>query len=299
MPEHGENPIVKKYGQPREIEAFIEYAKKGLEPYEKTAFARIIKEDDIVLDLGCGAGREAKAVAGMCSKVYALDLVQTMLRRARNFVTEKNVYFMCADATYLPVRSSAMDVVLLAKQFMNHITVLEKRRITMNEVYRVLKPGGWVYLTVHNDLFNIGVVHIVNSLYKIMHVRLSPKNRAQSRGGGHSDTDLTSLIVGFILLKPRSILVNTYRRIASKIAKGYNGREVGDWEISQVSTAFSPYKSPYHNFTLHEISSLAIQAGFRIEDMKDTWELAHGRALPRFLRKGAFTVALILKKGTT
>ncbi len=296
MPEHCDNPIVKKYGQPQEIRAFMEYAKTGLEAYEKAVFARMIKNDDVVLDLGCGAGREAKAIAGTCSRVYALDLVQGMLRTARDIVPADNVYFMRADATYLPVRSSTMDVILMSKQFMNHITVLEQRRITMNEVYRVLKPGGRVYLTVHNNLFNIGIVHILNSLYKILDAKRTSRKPAQQNTGNNGSTNLSSLLAGYFILRPRSIIVNMYRRTASKIIKGYSGNEAGDWDISQVSDAFSPYKSPYHNYTFKEIASLALNAGFRIDDIRDIWELSHHRTLPKFIRKGAFIISIVLKK---
>ena len=296
MPDNLENPIVKKYGQPQEIKAFLDYSKKGLEAYEKTAFIRMIKADDVVLDLGCGAGREARAVAALCSRIYALDLVHGMLRTAQGFAGENNVYFIRADATYLPVRNNTMDVVLMAKQLMNHITVAQRRSTTMNEVYRVLKPGGRVYLTVHNNLFNIGIVHLMNGVYKIMHASTDPRMQGRAQGAGSGFTDLSNLLAGFFLLKPKSMFVNAYRRIASKVRKNYTGKEAGDWEISQVSDAFSPFKSPYHNFTVKEISSLAVHAGFRIDDIRDIWELSGKHTLPHFLRKGAFTIALILKK---
>ncbi len=296
MPDNHQNPIVKKYGQPLEIRAFSEYAKRGLDGYERNAFDQIITKDDAVLDLGCGAGREAKAVAALCAKVYALDLVQGMLKTARGFADETNVYFMRADATALPVRSSSVDVVLMAKQFMNHITGSQQRRTTMSEVYRVLKPGGRVYLTVHNNLFNIGIVHLLNNLHKMMHAGPAPHKPAQPGGSGTSGADLSSLLAGFFFLKPRSIAVNAYRRILSKIIRGYNGKEAGDWEISHVSDALSPYKSPYHNYTVRELSALVVSTGFRIEDIKDTWELAQNKTLPHFLRNGAYIIAFILKK---
>ncbi|MGB9736676.1 MAG: class I SAM-dependent methyltransferase [bacterium] len=297
MSENHENPIVKKYSQPQEIRAFTEYSKIGLEAYEKNAFSFLIKKNDVVLDLGCGAGREAKPVASMCSRVYAVDLVKGMLRTAKSIVNVNNVYFICADAMYLPVRSNTVDVVIMTKQFLNHITILERRRITMKEVYRVLKPGGRVFLTIHNNLFNIGIMHILNGVYKLFYSKGSTSNinaNIQERKG--NQTSLSSMFIGFFLLKFRSIFVNVYRRIASKIVKGYNGKEVGDWEISQVSNALSPYTSPYHNFTLKEITSLVLSSGFRIDDVKDTWELSHNRTLPGFLRKGAYTIAMFISK---
>lgn len=296
MPLNHENPIVRKYNQPQEIRAFTEYSKFGLEEYEKNAFSFIIKKKDTVLDLGCGAGREAKPVADMCSKVYAVDLVKGMLRTAKSIVNANNVYYICAEALFLPIRSNTIDVVLMTKQFLNHITVSERRKMTMKEVYRVMKPGGKVFLTIHNNLFNIGIIHLLNGIYKVVYAKPITKGKDINSKKGNNIVGLVGMLLGFFLLKLRSIFVNAYRRLASIIITEYKGKEVGDWEISQVSNALSPYKSPYHNFTLTEITHLALNTGFFIDEIKDTWEFSHRTSLPKPLRKGAYTLALILKK---
>ncbi len=262
-------------------------------------FPTLIKGDDFVLDLGCGAGREAKPAAALCARVYALDLVKGMLRSAKSLMDADNVYLMCADARCLPVRSGTMDVVLMTKQFLNHITVLEKRSAMMREVYRVLKPGGRVFMTVHNNLFDMGILHVLSGIYKIIYGRFIIKRAAATPANQNSEGGMMSLpgmAVWVLLLKLRSIFINSYRRIASAIYRGYKGKEAGDWEISQVSNTVSPCKSPYHNFTVKEIESLVSGAGFHIQDIKDTWELSHGRQLPGFIREGAYTIAVVLKK---
>lgn len=290
--------IVRKYSQLQELEAFREYAKSGLEKYEKNIFPLLIKKDDFVLDLGCGAGREANPIARMCARVYAIDVVKQMLVSAKTIVTGKNIYFICGDIKHLPVRTSSIDVVIMTKQLLNHLVIVENRKVTMKEVYRVLKPGGRVFITVHNNLFNIGIIHILNGAYKLIHRSPTPGNVNTTPIQEQKATSVLGTVIGFVLLKFRTILVNSYRGITSRIIKNYKGEEVGDWEISQVSHALSPYKSPYHNFTFKEITSLAVDAGFFIQEIRDTWELANNRLLPAFLRRGAYTLALILKKGT-
>lgn len=313
----------------------IEYAKEGLEPYEKSVFPVLIRKDDVVLDLGCGAGREARPVAGMCARVYAMDMVAGMIRSAKSFVDADNVYFLCADAMHLPLGSSTMDVVLMTKQFLNHVTVLEKRKAMLQEVYRVLKPGGRVFLTLHNNLFNMGIYHVMSGIYKLVYGRynrthgrspLSSPAPALSRGnqtehvndrtltgkkadinpvGGQNSARVVSnsvkrnvpgMALAALFLKIRSMVINGYRRAAKALNGRYSGKEPNDWEISQVSSALSPCKSTYHNFAIGEIEPLVTGAGFRMRYMKDTWELVHCRQVPGFLRKGAYTLAVVLEK---
>jgi len=288
--------VVRKYSQPQELEAFKKYSQLGLEKYEKNIFSSLIKKNDFVLDLGCGAGREAKPIANMCARVYALDIVKGMLVSAKSIVDANNIYFICADLKHLPICNSSIDVVIMTKQLLNHLTTLENRKIAMEEVYRVLKPGGRVFITIHNNLFNIGIIHILNGIYKIMHRVHTTDQRDNKPIEQGKSTNLLGIATGLFLLKIRSLFVNNYRRIISKISKDYKGKEIGDWEISQVSYALSPYKSPYHNFTFKEITSFVLNAGFIIQDIRDTWELSNNRSLPGFLRKGAYTLALILKK---
>jgi arsenite methyltransferase len=103
-----------------------------------------LKSGEIVLDLGCGAGLDlyfyAKAVAET-GKVYGLDISEDMVNKARKnmeTVGMKNVEIKCGHSDSLPFQDNFFNVV--ASNGIYNLSP-DKERV-MQEVYRVLKPGG-------------------------------------------------------------------------------------------------------------------------------------------------------------
>lgn len=103
-----------------------------------------LKEGEIVLDLGCGAGLDlyfyAKAV-GTNGKVYGLDISEDMVNKARTNMelTEiKNVEIRSGHSDNLPFQDNFFDVV--ASNGIYNLSP-DKERV-MREVFRVLKPEG-------------------------------------------------------------------------------------------------------------------------------------------------------------
>ncbi len=99
---------------------------------------------DTVLDLGCGAGLDlyfyAKSVHG-AGIVYGLDISEAMIRKARrnlDALAVENVELVNAPADAIPLSDESVDLVTA-----NGIYNLSPdKRAVMEEVYRVLKPGG-------------------------------------------------------------------------------------------------------------------------------------------------------------
>jgi len=108
-----------------------------------TEFARI-KEGDVVIDLGAGAGNDAfvaRSVTGINGKVIGIDFTEKMIEKARNN-SEKlgynNVEFRYGDIEKIPVSSNVADVVV-SNCVMNLVPDKTK---AFSETFRVLKPGG-------------------------------------------------------------------------------------------------------------------------------------------------------------
>jgi SAM-dependent methyltransferase len=94
-----------------------------------------------VLDLGCGAGHTAFALAARVQPVHAVDVTPEMLGVASDLARQRGisaVRFTRADAARLPFPHSSLDVVAsryAAHHFADPAAVL-------GEVVRVLAPGG-------------------------------------------------------------------------------------------------------------------------------------------------------------
>jgi len=103
-----------------------------------------LKEGEVVLDLGCGAGLDlyfyAKAV-GSKGKVYGLDISEEMVNKAISNMSKigtRNVEIKCGLSDAIPFHNNSMDIVAS-----NGIYNLSPdKEAVMKEVLRVLKPGG-------------------------------------------------------------------------------------------------------------------------------------------------------------
>ncbi len=103
-----------------------------------------LKEGEVVLDLGSGAGFDAflaSSKVGLSGKVIGLDMTPEMLEKARKNAEiggYTNVEFREGDIEAMPVEDNSIDVVIS-----NCVINLapDKERV-FREIYRVLKPGG-------------------------------------------------------------------------------------------------------------------------------------------------------------
>jgi SAM-dependent methyltransferase len=92
------------------------------------------------LDVGCGAGRHARALAEAGAQVTGVDLSRTLLARARE-CTAAN--FARADMRHLPVRPRSMDLVVnLFTSFGYFSSDAEHARV-LAAMIETLRPGGW------------------------------------------------------------------------------------------------------------------------------------------------------------
>jgi len=105
--------------------------------------------DDMVLDLCCGQGRHVLELARRgFSNVEGYDRSQYLIRKARTRAQKENlqVRFREGDARKLPYPSDTFSVVtILGNSFGYFDSTLHDRKV-LEEVFRVLKPGGRVFI---------------------------------------------------------------------------------------------------------------------------------------------------------
>ncbi len=103
-----------------------------------------LRPGEVVVDLGCGSGKDVIAAARLVGEkghVIGVDMTEAMLARARERQREAglgSVSFLLGTVEDLPVESETVDVAL-SNCVINHVT--DKAR-AYREIYRVLKPGG-------------------------------------------------------------------------------------------------------------------------------------------------------------
>jgi len=72
-----------KYGRAAEVREYARTARAGLDPFELALVRRHVRAGGRLLDVGCGAGREALGFARAGFRVVALDIAPAMVEAAR------------------------------------------------------------------------------------------------------------------------------------------------------------------------------------------------------------------------
>jgi len=137
------NDIAKNIGYlPQDIDA-IGDANLGLGCGNPTAIASI-REGEVVLDLGSGAGIDCFLAAkkvGATGKVIGVDMTPEMIALAKENAQKfnySNVEFILGDIEHLPVDDNTVDIIISNCV----INLVPDKAKAFSECHRVLKPGG-------------------------------------------------------------------------------------------------------------------------------------------------------------
>ena len=114
---------------------------------ELNLFSKYINEGDKVLDLGCGNGRVLELFRGKNIIYIGIDNSEKLIEIAkrRNPGTE----FLVADSLNLPFQDNYFDKIFCIA-VLHHIPSVYFRRRFIKEAKRVLRPGGFFFITVWN-----------------------------------------------------------------------------------------------------------------------------------------------------
>lgn len=140
--------ISKSIGYSDEELKIVGEANLGLGCGNPLAFGKI-KDGDTVLDLGSGAGIDAILASkkvGKKGKVIGVDMTEEMIEKAKKNAKNqnvKNVEFLLGEIENLPVEDSSVDTIITNCV----INLTPDKAKTFSEAYRVLKPGGKIYLS--------------------------------------------------------------------------------------------------------------------------------------------------------
>ena len=142
MPDHAQQnaAILDQFGKqaPSYAQLILRNPDPGLAPLLETAHPT---PDDRMLDVGCGTGRFAVAMAPLVGHVTGVDLTPAMLDQARELQENagvSNVEWRQADVTALPFADRAFTLVT-CRSMLHHTT---SPRAVLAEMSRVCAAGG-------------------------------------------------------------------------------------------------------------------------------------------------------------
>lgn len=109
------------------------------------------KDDDKILDFGCGNGRLLEILSEKNICYYGVDVSEKLIEIAKSKYLSENTSFLKLDPSQesLPFADNFFNAVYSVAVF-HHFPGKEYRKQMAKELFRITKPGGYVVVTVWN-----------------------------------------------------------------------------------------------------------------------------------------------------
>lgn len=120
-----------------------------------------VNKNTKVLDIGCSSGVISEYLAKQFGSVVGIDVDENALKIARR-TKELNLKFLNMDATRMKFADNSFELIILNQV---HYYFKNQKKL-FSEIYRVLKPGGVVFLSGTNKYRVIKPFEPVPTYYK-------------------------------------------------------------------------------------------------------------------------------------
>ena len=111
-------------------------------------FLQRLPAQALILDVGCGTGRDTRVFHDKGAHVAGVDISEGLLLVARR--ENPDITFVTADFVRLPFEGRSFDGVWSHASLV-HLETLEEVKQALREFYRVLRPGGFLYVYVKDQ----------------------------------------------------------------------------------------------------------------------------------------------------
>ncbi|SES01188.1 Methyltransferase domain-containing protein [Gracilibacillus ureilyticus] len=139
------SPIAERYDETRNLPNDILN-----DCYNELEKSQILSRNFSILDAGCGTGQLSIPLIERGYQVTGVDLSDSMLQIASaKCIGQNKAEFIVADVSSLPFKDDSFHMVVVSKLF-QHVT---KWRNAIDELVRVLKPGGFIILIQDKGAF--------------------------------------------------------------------------------------------------------------------------------------------------
>lgn len=126
--------------------------------------AEFIDETDSVLECACGTGAITEEIAKKAQRVLATDFAEGMLKRASKKCRKyRNASFRQEDITDIKSADNSFDKVVAG----NVIHLLPEPEKALNELLRVVKPGGKVIIPTYINMLKKSSGIVVSVIKKM------------------------------------------------------------------------------------------------------------------------------------
>jgi len=116
---------------------------------ERKFLLKHIPQNCILLDVGCGDGRNLGFFSSICKKVFGIDNDKYSIKKSKEIAcTLKNVEVTLEDAEKTHFNDKTFDIIAIIGTFCNLGKTKQK---VLLEMKRVLKDNGFLIITIYNE----------------------------------------------------------------------------------------------------------------------------------------------------
>ncbi len=164
-----------------------EIKKIELESHYTQAFSKLFPKDSRVLEAGCGYGRYCHWLETKGIEAVGIDIVRVAVKTGKEYAQKHKLHrstLFLGDVTRLPFKSYVFDG-YISLGVIEHFQLFDDVEKTFQEAFRVLKPGGMVYISVLNPIgINRLIAKISNPFGLTLHLH-SLKKLILAAQGAH------------------------------------------------------------------------------------------------------------------
>lgn len=138
-----------KFTGERMIPEFNQGGEIFLEHINRYIFASQFSKNKVVLDIACGSGYGSDLLLKSGAKqVFGVDISKEAVGYCIEKYSHKNLSFLVGDVRNVPIENNKIDL-LVSFETIEHVNE-EDQKIFINEIRRVLKPGGILLMSTPN-----------------------------------------------------------------------------------------------------------------------------------------------------
>ena len=166
---------------------------------------QLLKPSNFHLDIACGSGTFLGSLRNTKSTHVGIDISLPQISEAQYRYGERNKFFLQSDAAQLPFPTDCFDIVTVV-ELIEHLPISLVKK-TLDEVFRILRPGGSLILSTPNYRSLIWVIEPMigwfgEVSYKDQHITKFTKARLQQTLQGVGFQEIS--IQGFMFFAPFS-----------------------------------------------------------------------------------------------
>jgi SAM-dependent methyltransferase len=153
----------------------------------------------LVVEYGCGLGRILKAVAADGHRCAGIDISQTMLDHCKALVPEMRDLYLLGSDGRCGLPGDSADIVY-SYAVLQHIDKLSRYLLAVDEMCRLLKPGGILALQVNCEDF-VGGLDALDRTDNFEDYSLHYRHNESAPYARHQQTTWSGVYIGEGLLK--------------------------------------------------------------------------------------------------